>query len=259
MTVELTTTPIPGEDLCNRCHRRPRKPGCKICADCAAYNRDYRRKRVEDGFCRICYLPHDDSTTACSKCLAEQASVERPEWMCSSCNNPHEPGKSWCARCISNDKRRRQERYDQGLCRCGREPRLPGRVLGRICNHAELRSCAARTRRSLKRKRCRNHPKEPLAPGNKYLCQKCVAGRAKADKKRTDEKKKAGICTRCKDKAVEGVLCPRHAELNRRRTQKHRAHRISKGVCLRCPAEATNGRMCAVHAEEHCLRQKGIK
>lgn len=254
MTVEVGT-----ESTCERCKRNPRKPGRKICQSCVDYSRDYRRKRIEEGFCRICYLPHDDSSTACAQCLADQAAEDRPEWMCSSCKNPHLPGKAWCARCQSNDKKRKQERFDQGLCRCGREPRLPDRVLGTLCNLAMLRKSDARTRHALTKKRCRNHPREPLAPNNKYLCAKCVAGRRKGARKKQKTRRESGTCMRCPEKAVNGVLCPHHAELNRKRAKAHRKNRIAKGICLRCPSVATNGHMCAVHAEEHCNRQKGLK
>ena len=253
----LTDTPVL---RCARCPAPP-KAGCKHCEDCLKYYRDFRRKQIEEGKCTNCGEPHEGTTSKCANCLAQKQLrlADKPDWQCAWCTKPAVPGKAGCEACRKRDSDRRAERRAKGLCPCGREPSLPGRTLGVVCDYNAQRRSAKRSEQALKTRRCRNHRHRKVAPNSKYLCAACVTSARRSRKKLEHERRTKGICKRCSQKAVNGVLCPDHAKKNRLRVRKARNARIAKGICLRCTAEATDGLLCETHAELIRNAQKGIK
>jgi hypothetical protein len=248
------------ETKCARCPNPPKK-GCKHCEGCLKYYRDFRQKQRDEGKCTNCGTPHEDTTSKCANCLMQKQLrlTDRPPGMCAWCTNDALPGKAGCEKCRKRDKARLDERYEKGLCSCGREPRLPGRRIGSVCDYNAQRRHAKRSEQARKTRRCRNHRHRHVAPNSSYLCTECVASARKTRKKLQRDRKLKGICTRCTEKAVNGVLCPAHAKKNRLRVSRARSARIAKGICLRCTAEATEGLLCETHAELIRNAQKGIK
>lgn len=156
-----------------------------------------KRLRIEaaaKGLCYICRCrPAKLLRRTCQDCLdrgyerkARQVATWRKRGRCVNCGRKRAPGILYCARCRDRDNRNNARRYhdaaDRKLCR-----------------------------------RCRRR-----VAVDRIMCDGCAAHHAELAKRRHEERKAAGLCTRCGVPADAGLMCARHAEMQRKNERAYR-------------------------------------
>lgn len=173
--------------LCQQCRCRPQKPGCKTCEHCL----EQRRERVSAyravGLCKCGRQPRA-GLTFCDVCLERHSAWERryrrehkANGVCTMCAHPAEPGRTMCARHLESTVKRVAE-------------------VQRAYSDAGLCKCG----------------KEPR-PGIKS-CTGCIERAQAYYARRVERRKQRGLCIRCTQPAVPGLLsCERHRASRRAR------------------------------------------